>query len=119
MKACLTLFLLACFITYSVKALKCYTCAATTSIADCTKNPAVCSSGEDTCMSTVSSVYGQSAYVKLCTTSQGCSSAATLNSQIVTTSCCTTDLCNSSSAFKMNFWLMGVCAVVIFFVSHI
>ncbi|XP_051791885.1 prostate stem cell antigen-like isoform X3 [Erpetoichthys calabaricus] len=103
---------------YSVKALQCYTCAATTSHADCIANTAVCSSGEDTCMSTVSSVKGQSAYAKACSTSQGCSAAATLNSQIVTTTCCTTDLCNSSSAFKMNFWLLGLCAVFIFFVSR-
>ncbi|XP_028648034.2 ly6/PLAUR domain-containing protein 2-like isoform X5 [Erpetoichthys calabaricus] len=103
---------------YSVKALKCYTCAVTTSHADCIANTAVCSAGQDTCMSIVSSAEGQSAYAKACSTSQGCSAAATLNSQIVTTTCCTTDLCNSSSAFKMNFWLLGLCAVFIFFVSR-
>ncbi|XP_051791886.1 lymphocyte antigen 6B-like isoform X4 [Erpetoichthys calabaricus] len=118
MRTCLTLFLLPCFITYSVKALKCYTCAVTTSHADCIANTAVCSAGQDTCMSIVSSAEGQSAYAKACSTSQGCSAAATLNSQIVTTTCCTTDLCNSSSAFKMNFWLLGLCAVFIFFVSR-
>ncbi|XP_051791890.1 lymphocyte antigen 6B-like isoform X8 [Erpetoichthys calabaricus] len=118
MRTCLTLFLLPCFITYSVQALKCYTCLFATSKADCTKNTATCSSGEDTCMSTVNTVKGQSAYAKACSTSQGCSAAATLNSQIVTTTCCTTDLCNSSSAFKMNFWLLGLCAVFIFFVSR-
>ncbi|XP_051791889.1 ly6/PLAUR domain-containing protein 2-like isoform X7 [Erpetoichthys calabaricus] len=119
MRTCLTLFLLPCFITYSVQALKCYTCLFATSKADCTKNTATCSSGEDTCMSTVNTVNGQSTYTKICAASLVCSAAAALNSQTATTSCCTTDLCNSSSTFKMNFWLLGFCAVVIFFVSCI
>ncbi|XP_028673911.2 prostate stem cell antigen-like isoform X10 [Erpetoichthys calabaricus] len=119
MKTCLTLFLLAGFITYSVKALKCYICAVTTSKADCTNNTEMCSSGEDTCMTIVSTVNRQSNYTKICTTSQGCSAVANANNQFVTATCCSTDLCNSSSAFKMNFWLLGFCAVVISFVSCI
>ncbi|XP_028673650.1 CD59 glycoprotein-like [Erpetoichthys calabaricus] len=113
MKATVTAVLIISFATYSVDALLCYVCSDALFAAECYKNIQNCSAEQGTCLASVSTDGGVSLYMKMCSSSFACSVLANANIEYTTTRCCSTDLCNNTCVFKMNFLLLGVSVIFI------
>ncbi|KAJ7991758.1 hypothetical protein DPEC_G00287200 [Dallia pectoralis] len=101
--------------TYSVEALKCFLCGASTSNVQCNQNTMTCSLPDNTCLTSVLTISGSSMISKLCSNNTFCAWASTTNynnggmsSQF---SCCQTDLCNvnASSVCSLNLLLCVAC----------
>ncbi|KAG7458262.1 hypothetical protein MATL_G00236220 [Megalops atlanticus] len=103
----------------SVEALQCYSCTGTNSNTQCNQNTQNCSSLEDTCMTTVTTVLGIQSISKTCTLSTTCATASAGNINLVvggnSVTCCATNLCNVNgfALTRLNLLLLGLPAALL------
>ncbi|KAJ7991759.1 hypothetical protein DPEC_G00287210 [Dallia pectoralis] len=102
--------------TYSVEALKCFSCTGLSNNTQCNQNPVTCSLPDDTCMTSVTTISGSSLITKSCSTNTVCLAASSTNINLGglvgnQVSCCQVDLCNvnASSVSTLNLLLCVAC----------
>ncbi|XP_039593468.1 lymphocyte antigen 6E-like [Polypterus senegalus] len=125
MKTYLTLFLLACFITYS-EPLSCFSCKDADTNLRCNFNlPETCSANQ-VCVTSTSTLGGSFKITKGCIDQDSCDVASifgNIDVGVASTSvkCCDYFLCNinGSTTARLNLLLLGVSALVLLVVGNI
>ncbi|XP_069478100.1 lymphocyte antigen 6E-like [Ambystoma mexicanum] len=93
-----------------VHSLQCYTCAATTNIADCNTN-STCLPGSAYCMKVEATTGGVTAISKSCEMycTEGSASTGGVSGSV---HCCNTDLCNGAASVKISPAVLSLAAGV-------
>ncbi|XP_069478102.1 lymphocyte antigen 6E-like isoform X2 [Ambystoma mexicanum] len=110
MKVLLGALLTAAVLLGTVHSLKCYTCAATTNIADCNAI-STCTSGSASCMKVEATSGGLTAISKSCVLecTEGSVSTGGVSGSV---HCCNTDLCNGAASVKISPAVLSLAAGV-------
>ncbi|XP_069478462.1 prostate stem cell antigen-like [Ambystoma mexicanum] len=96
--------------------LKCYTCEATTNLANCRTTTTNCSSASAYCMTVQATSVGVTAVAKNCKVA--CKeSTGTVSGVPTSIHCCSTDLCNGGTSARVSYTMLtlaaGACALLL------